>query len=32
MLKSINSPGCIVGKAIYEGKLDLSEAIKLASA
>lgn len=30
-LKSINSPGCIVGKAIYEGKLNLSEAIKIAT-
>lgn len=28
-LKRIKSPGCIVGKAIYEGKLDLSAAIKL---
>jgi phosphoribosylformimino-5-aminoimidazole carboxamide ribotide isomerase len=30
-LKSINSPGCIIGKAIYEGKLDLAQAIKIAS-
>lgn len=30
-LKKINSPGCIVGKALYEGKLDLREAIRLAS-
>ncbi len=30
-LKAIQSPGCIVGKAIYEGKLNLQEAIKLAS-
>jgi phosphoribosylformimino-5-aminoimidazole carboxamide ribotide isomerase len=30
-LKEIDSPGCIVGKAIYEGKLDLKEAIKIAS-
>lgn len=30
-LHSIQSPGCIVGKAIYEGKLDLAQAIKLAS-
>lgn len=29
-LKEIKSPGCIVGKAIYEGKLDLSEAIRFA--
>ena len=27
-LLEIKSPGCIVGKAIYEGKLDLSQAIK----
>ncbi len=30
-LKNINSPGCVVGKAIYEGKLDLQEALKVAS-
>jgi phosphoribosylformimino-5-aminoimidazole carboxamide ribotide isomerase len=30
-LKSINSPGCIVGKAIYEGKVDLAEAIRIAN-
>lgn len=29
-LKEIGSPGCIVGKAIYEGKLDLTLAIQLA--
>ena len=29
-LNSIQSPGCIVGKALYEGKLDLAEAIKTA--
>lgn len=30
-LTAIQSPGCIVGKAIYEGKLDLSKAIQMAS-
>lgn len=30
-LKSIGSPGCIVGKSIYEGRLDLAQAIKTAS-
>jgi phosphoribosylformimino-5-aminoimidazole carboxamide ribotide isomerase len=29
-LKSIGSPGCIVGKALYEGKIDLKEALRVA--
>lgn len=29
-LKTMGSPGCVVGKAIYEGRLDLAEAIRLA--
>jgi phosphoribosylformimino-5-aminoimidazole carboxamide ribotide isomerase len=29
-LKSMNVPGCIVGKAIYEDKLDLANAIRIA--
>ena len=29
-LKTINVQGCIVGKAIYEGKLNLTEAIQVA--
>ncbi len=27
-LKAIGSPGCIVGKALYEGRIDLAEALK----
>lgn len=30
-LKSIGSPGCIVGKALYEGHIDLAEAIRAVS-
>lgn len=30
-LKAIDVPGCIVGKSIYDGKMDLAEAIKLAN-
>lgn len=30
-LKAMGSPGCIVGKAIYENRLDLAQAIKLAT-
>lgn len=31
-LKALSVPGCIVGKAIYENRLDLTEAIRLATA
>ena len=27
-LKGIGSPGCVVGKALYEGRIDLGEALK----
>lgn len=30
-LKTLGSPGCIVGKALYEGRLDLAQAIELAT-
>ena len=29
-LKEIGSPGCIVGKALYEGRIDLASAIRVA--
>jgi len=31
-LVGINSPGCIIGKAIYDNKIDLKEAFQLATA
>ena len=31
LIKTQNVAGCIIGKAFYEGKLDLKEAFKLSS-